>query len=135
MNVNFKRAGIRSSVKHLAAQESYFSAESFDLILADVPCSNTGVIRRRPDAPWRFNEKKLQELVSLQKEILASLVPLVKKGGFLLYSTCSIEKSEDEEQISTFLERHREYTLIRQRKIFPSGKYDGAFGALLQKER
>ena len=133
MNVNFKRAGIRSSVKHLAAQESYFSAESFDLILADVPCSNTGVIRRRPDAPWRFNEKKLQELVSLQKEILASLVPLVKKGGFLLYSTCSIEKEEDTEQIGKFLEEHREFSLVAGKLLFPARYHDGAYAALLKK--
>ena len=133
MNVNFKRAGIRSSVKHLAAQESYFPAESFDLILADVPCSNTGVIRRRPDAPWRFNDKRLQELVSLQKEILSALVPLVRKGGFLLYSTCSIEKEEDMEQIGKFLEAHKEFSLVSDKLLFPARYHDGAYAALLKK--
>lgn len=134
MNINFKRAGIKSSVKHLAVQDNYFAAESFDLILADVPCSNTGVIRRRPDAPWRFQESKLKELVSLQKEILSSLAPLVKKGGFLLYSTCSIEKEEDTEQIKNFLEEHQEFSLVAEKLLFPARYHDGAFGALLKKD-
>lgn len=133
MNVNFKRAGIRSSVKHLSIQENYFSEGSFDLILADVPCSNTGVIRRRPDAPWRFQETKLKELTALQKEILSSLAPLVKKGGFLLYSTCSIEKEEDMEQVKDFLEEHKEFSLVEEKLLFPAQYHDGAFAALLKK--
>lgn len=133
MNVNFKRAGIRSSVKHLSAQENYFPAESFDLILADVPCSNTGVIRRRPDAPWKFSMKRVQELVSLQKEILSSLAPLVKKDGFLLYSTCSIEKEEDMEQVKTFLAEHKDFSLVSEKLLFPARYHDGAYAALLKK--
>jgi 16S rRNA (cytosine967-C5)-methyltransferase len=66
---------------------------------------------------------------------LNALAPLTAPGGYLLYSTCSIENLEDEEQIRTFLKEHGEYTLIRQRKLFPDNEYDGAFGALLQKER
>ena len=134
MNINFKRAGIRSTVKHLSAQESYFPAESFSLILADVPCSNTGVIRRRPDAPWRFSEKKLQELVALQKEILSSIAPLVQKNGFLLYSTCSIEKEEDMEQIKNFLAEHPDFSLVSEKLLFPARYHDGAYAALLQKK-
>ncbi len=133
MNINFKRAGIRSTVKHLSAQESYFPAESFSLILADVPCSNTGVIRRRPDAPWRFSEKKLQELVSLQKEILSSIAPLVQKNGFLLYSTCSIEKEEDMDQVKNFLAEHPDFSLVSEKLLFPARYHDGAYAALLKK--
>ena len=132
---NLVRYGVQAQSFAVSAQKNSFKANSFDLILADVPCGNSGVIRRRCDVPYRYSPKRLRDTVFLQKEILEALAGLTAPGGYLLYSTCSIEKSEDEEQISTFLERHREYTLIRQRKIFPSGKYDGAFGALLQKER
>ena len=136
MNVNFKRAGTRIMVKHLAAQEasSFFPPENFDLVLADVPCSNTGVIRRRPDAPWRYTEKHLRELVLLQKEILSALAPLVKKGGFLLYSTCSIEEEEDFLQTKDFLETHKNFSPVSEKLLFPAAHHDGAYAALLKRE-
>ena len=136
MNVNFKRAGARIMVKHLAAQEAaaFFPPETFDLVLADVPCSNTGVIRRRPDAPWRYTEKHLRELVLLQKEILSALAPLVKQGGFLLYSTCSIEEEEDFLQTKDFLETHKNFSPVSEKLLFPATHHDGAYAALLKRE-
>lgn len=132
---NLERYQIPAESFAVSAQKNTFRENSFDLILADVPCGNSGVIRRRCDVPYRYSPKRLRDTAVLQREILNALAPLTAPGGYLLYSTCSIENLEDEEQIRTFLEEHGEYTLIRQRKLFPDNEYDGAFGALLQKER
>lgn len=132
---NLERYQIPAQSFAVSAQKNTFRENSFDLILADVPCGNSGVIRRRCDVPYRYSPKRLRDTSALQKEILHALAPLTAPGGYLLYSTCSIEKIEDEEQIQSFLKEHKEYTLVRQRKLFPCNEYDGAFGALLQKER
>ena len=63
---------------------------SFDLVLADVPCSNTGVFRRRPDALWNFSTAKMRELMAIQRDILESAFQRTASGGLLIYSTCSI---------------------------------------------
>lgn len=110
-----------------------FEPESFDLVFADVPCSNTGVFRRRPDAAWRFSEERLNDTVILQSRILDSLAPVVKRGGLLLYSTCSIEPEEDESQICNFLKTHPEFILEQSERILPDFLHDGAFAARLRK--
>ena len=135
MNVNFKRAGIRSSVKHLAAQESYFSAESFDLILADVPCSNTGVFRRRPDALWRFRENTLADLQDLQMHLLEEAAKRVAPGGQLLYSTCSIDPEENAGRCAEFLAAHPEFKDGGGKQLYPTAAHDGAYAHLLKKVR
>ena len=117
-----------------SAQENPFAEKSFNLILADVPCGNSGVIRRRCDAPWRYSGKKLLDVSTLQWDILNSLARLTAPGGQLLYSTCSIEPDEDEKQVERFLENHPEFHLVRQRKLYPEALHDGAFGALLKRD-
>ena len=134
LNVNLKRAGVRARTVQASAQENPFEKESFDLILADVPCSNSGVIRRRPDAPWRYQVKRVAELTLLQADILDSLSQLVRSGGRLLYSTCSIEPEENSRQIENFLALHSDFTLKKQALFLPSEVHDGAFGALLEKK-
>lgn len=131
LKINLNRAGVKASVIHASAQENSFAEHSFDLILADVPCGNSGVIRRRCDAPWRYSERKLLETATLQWDILNSLARMVSPGGQLLYSTCSIEPEEDEQQIARFLDEHPDFKLIRQRKLLPGELHDGAFAALL----
>lgn len=103
----------------------------YDGVLLDVPCSNTGVIRRRPDVRANFTTAGLQELVALQRRILDGAAPLVKAGGRLVYSTCSIEGEENAQQVAAFLARHPEYSLIRQQQLYPTAYHDGAFAALL----
>ena len=78
---------------------------SFDAVLADVPCSGLGVIRKRPEIRQK-TEEELRELPSIQAEILEHLAPLVKSGGLLLYSTCTVLPEENEEQIRSFLASH-----------------------------
>ena len=107
---------------------------SQDAVLLDLPCSNTGVIRRRPDVRWTFNSNKLQELISLQAEILERSQRLLGSGGRLVYSTCSIEPEENSGQIERFLKRHPEFRLSHEEQLLPDERHDGAYAALLLKQ-
>ena len=106
----------------------------FNKVLVDAPCSNTGVLRRRPDARWNWNEEKLAALVKLQAEILDACAPRVAPGGTLVYSTCSNEPEENEAQVTAFLARHPDFSLEESRESIPfeSGT-DGAFAARLRR--
>lgn len=106
----------------------------FDKILVDVPCSNTGVFRRRPDARWNWSEEKLSSLISLQSQILESVSPLLAPGGTLVYSTCSNEPEENSAQVTAFLSRHGGFSLVGERESLPfeTGE-DGAYAAALVK--
>ena len=106
----------------------------FHKVLVDAPCSNTGVLRRRPDARWNWSEEKLAALVKLQAEILDACAPRVAPGGLLVYSTCSNEPEENEAQVTAFLARHPDFSLEESRESLPfeSGT-DGAFAARLKR--
>ncbi len=118
---------------------------NFDRILLDVPCSASGVIRRHPDIKILRQPENIQELVKLQSKILDAVWPLLSMGGHLLYSTCSVLKSENSYQIEEFLARTpdaKELTInldfsiacSHGRQLFPTtGSYDGFYYALLQK--
>jgi 16S rRNA (cytosine967-C5)-methyltransferase len=106
-----------------------FLANCADMVLLDVPCSNTGVFRKRPDVLWNFSERKLRELVQLQKKMLEKSLHLLKEGGTLIYSTCSIEPVENSEQVKLFLKRHPELKLLEERQLFPSAFHDGGYSA------
>ena len=108
--------------------------DHFDKVLVDAPCSNTGVLRRRPDARWNWNEEKLAALVKLQAEILDACASRVAPGGLLVYSTCSNEPEENEAQVTAFLARHPDFSLEESRESLPfeSGT-DGAFAARLKR--
>ncbi len=109
------------------------AADSTDAILLDVPCSNTGVARRRPDALWRFSEVKLRELVELQSRLLAAATTPLASGGKLVYSTCSLEPEENELQVKRFLKANPAFTLLKEMELLPSPEHDGAYAALLGK--
>lgn len=109
--------------------------KSADFVLLDVPCSNTGVCRRRPDVLWNFSQKKLSELITLQAEILRQGAELVKEGGGLIYSTCSIEKQENQEQVASFLGKHPEFTIENERLLFPCKTHDGGYAAFLRRAK
>ena len=106
----------------------------FDAILLDVPCSNTGVLRRRVDARWRLQKLDVKELVVVQAGILAEAARCVKPGGRLVYSTCSIDPEENIEQVNRFVESHPGFSLKESRQILPfQDQTDGAFAALLER--
>lgn len=102
----------------------------FDRVLLDVPCSNTGVLRRRPDARWRVDEERTRRLVLLQDRLLENAARLLAPGGRLVYSTCSLQTAENEARVAQFLERHRDFVLQDQTCQVPPGM-DGAFTAAL----
>lgn len=83
----------------------------FDKVLLDAPCSNTGVLRRHPERKWQLEEKDIEQLSQLQKRLLSSVAKMVKEGGALIYSTCSLEREEGEDMISEFLDTHKEYEI------------------------
>ncbi len=104
-----------------------------DCVLIDAPCSGTGVLRRTPDSKWRDSTAFLKELRHTQAEILNSFSRMVKPGGLLVYSTCSIMPSENRAQVDRFLEAHPEFTLEEDRQQLPSMGYDGFYMARMRK--
>jgi 16S rRNA (cytosine967-C5)-methyltransferase len=81
-----------------------------DAVLLDAPCTGTGTFRRHPDGRWRVEAGDLAALVALQAELLDAAAPLVRPGGVLVYSTCSLEREENEERVEEFLSRHPQFT-------------------------
>lgn len=104
----------------------------FRKVLVDAPCSNTGVMRRRPDARWNWNVERLAAVVKLQAEILDKAAPLVEQGGTLVYATCSNEPEENSDQVAAFLARHPDFSLVASEEAVPHvDGCDGAFAAAL----
>jgi 16S rRNA (cytosine967-C5)-methyltransferase len=85
--------------------------QRFDRILADVPCSGFGTLRRNPDLKWRKNEEDIRRLSAVQASILSNLSQYLKKGGILVYSTCTIFREENEDVVEAFLRDHPEFAL------------------------
>ena len=138
LKTNLQRLGILDfvQVKKGDILELGRDTEKYDRILADVPCSNTGVIRRKPDIRWRFNLKGLGLLVKTQKKMLDRLAPLLKTGGTLVYSTCSLEPEENQMLIASWLEKNPSFCLIEERRFFPpeSGADGGYAAAIIRRE-
>ena len=108
--------------------------ELFDRVLVDAPCSNTGVLRRRPDARWRWDAEHLKQLTGLQAEILADAATRVAPGGLLVYSTCSNEPEENDDQIAAFLASHPEFSEVARRESVPfESGHDGAFACAMER--
>ena len=106
----------------------------FDRVLLDAPCSNTGVLARRPEAKERFDASHLAELVALQKQILAQAYTRLFPGGLLCYSTCSLESEENEEQVRAFVAAHPDLELIEERLTLPAaGSGDGGYYAVVKR--
>lgn len=105
-----------------------------DRLLLDVPCSGVGVLRRNPDSKWKLTQAELDRLTQLQQEILSSYSRMVKKGGKMVYSTCSIFPSENEKQIELFLSNNPDWKLLKQKTVMPQEyNSDGFYMALLAK--
>jgi len=109
---------------------------TFDAVLLDVPCMNTGVLRRRADARWRFTRDRIEMLKKTQWQILTAMSKCVKPGGRIVYSTCSLEQEENEELVGRWVREHPEFRLAKAKRLFPpkSGT-DGAYAALLRRAK
>jgi 16S rRNA (cytosine967-C5)-methyltransferase len=120
-----------------------------DAVLIDVPCTGTGTFRRHPDARWRLKVSDLAVMAALQRSIIRAAARVVKPGGLLVYSTCSLEPEENDAQIESFLAEHRDFTLEpppegavpaavldagRLRVLPQRHGADGAFAARLRRE-
>lgn len=95
--------------------------ETMDAVLLDAPCSGTGDMQDKPDVKYRASEESLQELTKTQHDLLDTVCSYVKRGGVLVYSTCSVLKDENERQVAAFLERHPEFTLEKLPESIPEG--------------
>ena len=106
-----------------------------DVLIADVPCSGLGIIGRKNDIKYRLTENQLDELVDLQRRILASSIPYVKSGGTLLFSTCTINPSENEDNVEWILKEYPDFKLTEKR-LFLQGmdECDGFFYAVFERE-
>lgn len=112
---------------------SGFPDQQFDAVLVDVPCSNSGVLNRRPEARWRFDATSLAELVQIQTKLLILACERVKPGGRVIYSTCSLEPEENEGVVQSVLAAFPDFTLTQQIQHLPGQPADGAFQACLQR--
>lgn len=108
--------------------------DSADAVLIDAPCSGIGVLRRNPDSKWKLQPEFIESIRDTQAEILDKYSKMVKKGGKLVYATCSIFPSENQDQVNKFLEANKEFTFISERKILPSKSgFDGFYMALMER--
>ncbi len=128
-----KKASVRKSIlKNVDSSEYSFGNEYFDGIVADVPCTGSGTWARTPENLWGFKEISIKEFVSVQKKILSNIIPQLKKGGHLLYITCSLFKEENEGNIEFVLNNFP--VEVETQKIIPgySDKADTMFACLLR---
>jgi 16S rRNA (cytosine967-C5)-methyltransferase len=108
---------------------------SADRLLLDVPCSGSGVLKRNPDAKWKLSPDFIESVKNLQQKIIGEYASMVKPGGLIVYSTCSIFPSENQKQVETFLHSQQgKFELLKQKHAWPSEGFDGFYMALLQKK-
>jgi 16S rRNA (cytosine967-C5)-methyltransferase len=148
-----RRAGVHNVERHLVEPGDKWAkrrAGSFDRVLVDAPCTGTGTWRRNPDARWHLAERDLAELVTKQAAILDQASRLVRKGGRLVYATCSVLSEENEAQVQAFLSGHPDFAVLPLAAAWPPpdpppgagpflvltprrGGTDGFFGAVLER--
>jgi 16S rRNA (cytosine967-C5)-methyltransferase len=117
-----------------------------DRVLVDAPCSGLGVLGKRPEARWSKEEKKLSQFPPLQKKILANAATYVKPGGYLVYSTCTLEQDENTRVVAAFLKEHPDFgkvafphpltgEMIDELQLLPQrDDIDGFYICLMQKK-
>ena len=126
-----KRLGI--DIVHAGVQDAtkFKSSVLYDRILCDVPCSGYGVLSRKPDIKLRMLPEDMDTLIPLQYAILNNICQYVKEGGIIVYSTCTMNKKENEKQIQRFLKEHDMFSLVDEVNIFSDSKQDGFYMAKL----
>ena len=105
-----------------------------DRLLIDAPCSGLGVLKRNPDSKWKIDEDFINRIKTEQENILQNYSKILKKGGKMVYATCSILPSENGEQIRKFLAENTEFALVKEENIMPSDGYDGFYMALIERK-
>jgi 16S rRNA (cytosine967-C5)-methyltransferase len=128
-----RRLGLASVETCLVNEEQPAPPGAFDKVLVDVPCSNTGVLGKRPEARWRLRPEDLRQLVGLQTRLLALGCERVRRGGVLVYSTCSIEPEENRGVVEAVLRRMPEMRQEAEGDAVPGRPADGGFWARLRR--
>jgi 16S rRNA (cytosine967-C5)-methyltransferase len=138
---NCRRCGIQI-VQTVQAQElAGLEPESFDFVLVDAPCTNTGVLARRAEARWRFSRRSLEQAAFNQRQLVFLGANFVRPGGTLVYSTCSLEREENSGIIEDLISRRRDLRLLHSRGALPAGVQapqawsDGGFYAIIEKRK
>jgi len=134
---NLSRMGVANACVTLndATQMREDFINAFDTVVADVPCSGLGVLRRKPDIKWTKSTVGNEELTKIQRKIFDNAAQYVKCGGRLMYSTCTINKAENEDNVDAFLKGHPDFILIEKRQLLPNTDLtDGFFYAVLERK-
>ncbi len=132
-----RRAGVKILKEISLPREKLLKKleNTFDLVVADAPCSGSGTYRRKPDLKWRFSKELFDKIRIVQKEILDAYAGLVKPGGHLIYITCSVLDKENREQIKNFLNRNKNFSFVEDQYLLPGKeKFDGFYMARLKKK-
>ena len=138
MQENIRRSGLTNirAVKMDATVLDPASIETADIVLCDAPCSGLGVIAGKPDIKYHMTPQKQQDLVQLQRQILSVVGQYVKPGGVLLYSTCTVYRGENQDNVAWFLQEHPEFMLETSQQLLPmAGTQDGFFYARMRKKQ
>ena len=130
-----KRAGAHNIETRLISDNKVIKRlyEKADRLLIDAPCSGLGVLKRNPDSKWKIDQDFIDRIKGEQQQILQDYSKILKKGGQMIYATCSILPSENNEQVKIFLENNPDFTLVKDQKIMPSEGYDGFYMALIKR--
>ena len=141
IGVNLARLGLSADVRvgDCCALDTWWDGRPFDRILADVPCSASGVVRRHPDIKWLRRASDIDGFVAQQANIIDTLWHTLAIGGTMLYVTCSVFGDENHRQIERFLARHPDAELFdpqtqRNRSLLPTTNHDGFYYARLRKK-
>ena len=135
---NIERHGLSNmqAVQMDATVYDEASKEKADILICDLPCSGLGVMGKKTDIRYKMTSQKQADLVKLQRQILDTVHTYVRPGGTLIYSTCTIHRGENEENVAWFLKKYPDFTLISKEQMFPGDVYhDGFFIAKLERKR
>ncbi len=130
-----KRAGAHNIETRLISDNKVIKRlhEKADRLLIDAPCSGLGVLKRNPDSKWKIDTEFIDRIKVEQQKILQDYSKMLKKGGKMIYATCSILPSENNLQVEKFLSNNPDFRLIKDEKIMPSQGYDGFYMALIER--
>ncbi len=130
-----KRAGAHNIETRVISDNKVIKRlhEKADRLLIDAPCSGLGVLKRNPDSKWKIDQAFIDRIKGEQQQILQDYSKILKKGGQMIYATCSILPSENNEQVKSFLKNNPDFSLIKDEKIMPSAGYDGFYMALIKR--
>ena len=128
-----ERLGLSIIQTHVLQESTPAPDGPFDAVLLDVPCSNTGVLSRRPEVRWRIIPGEFPHLNRLQRQLLDTGLARLKPGGVLVYSTCSIEPEENRQMIQSVLRQYRHIKLEADQVTMPGQPSDGGYWARLRR--